>query len=128
TEAMRNVPPRLAGAASGVNNTVRQIGSVIGAAAVGALVQGQLSAGVSAGRSYSAAFLSTLHSTAALPVAVLTAGLLACLLIRNHTKPRTPATAPAPPASSMRRPISSGVVRDRGTMSGMTTNRKGHAA
>jgi EmrB/QacA subfamily drug resistance transporter len=42
TEAMRGVPPRLAGAASGVNNTVRQIGSVIGSAAVGAVLQNRL--------------------------------------------------------------------------------------
>jgi MFS family permease len=42
TEATRNVPPRLAGAASGVNNTVRQIGSVLGSAAVGAVLQNQL--------------------------------------------------------------------------------------
>jgi EmrB/QacA subfamily drug resistance transporter len=42
TEAMRNVAPRLAGAAAGVNTTVRQVGSVIGAAAVGAVLQHQL--------------------------------------------------------------------------------------
>ncbi|MEU5880376.1 MFS transporter [Spirillospora sp. NPDC047279] len=42
TEATRNVPPRLAGAASGVNNTVRQVGSVLGSAAVGAILQNQL--------------------------------------------------------------------------------------
>jgi hypothetical protein len=42
TEAMRGVPPRLAGAASGVNTTIRQVGSVIGSAAVGALLQHQL--------------------------------------------------------------------------------------
>ncbi|MCP2336628.1 DHA2 family efflux MFS transporter permease subunit [Actinomadura rupiterrae] len=42
TEATRNVPPRLAGAASGVNNTIRQVGSVLGAAAVGAILQNQL--------------------------------------------------------------------------------------
>ncbi|MFC0038860.1 MFS transporter [Actinomadura rayongensis] len=42
TEATRNVPPMLAGAASGVNNTIRQIGSVVGGAAVGALLQNQL--------------------------------------------------------------------------------------
>ncbi len=42
TEAMRSVPPQLAGAASGVNNTIRQIGSVVGSAAVGALLQHQL--------------------------------------------------------------------------------------
>lgn len=49
TEAMRGVEPRLAGAASGVNNTVRQIGSVIGAAAVGALLQGRLAAELARG-------------------------------------------------------------------------------
>jgi EmrB/QacA subfamily drug resistance transporter len=42
TETMRGVPMALAGAASGVNNTLRQIGSVVGSAAVGALLQNQL--------------------------------------------------------------------------------------
>jgi EmrB/QacA subfamily drug resistance transporter len=42
TVAMRNVEPRLAGAASGVFNTSRQIGGVIGGAAVGALLQNRL--------------------------------------------------------------------------------------
>jgi EmrB/QacA subfamily drug resistance transporter len=42
TEAMRHVEPRLAGAAAGVNNTVRQVGSVVGGAAVGAVLQHQL--------------------------------------------------------------------------------------
>lgn len=43
TIAMRNVQPRLAGAASGLINTTRQLGAVIGSAAVGALLQSQLS-------------------------------------------------------------------------------------
>ncbi|HEV2258009.1 MAG TPA: DHA2 family efflux MFS transporter permease subunit [Streptosporangiaceae bacterium] len=42
TVAMRDVDPRVAGAASGVLNTVRQVGSVIGTAAVGALLQNRL--------------------------------------------------------------------------------------
>jgi MFS family permease len=42
TVAMREVDPRMAGAASGVLNTVRQVGSVIGTAAVGALLQNRL--------------------------------------------------------------------------------------
>jgi hypothetical protein len=42
TTAMREVPPRLAGAASGVLNTTRQVGAVIGTAAVGALLQNRL--------------------------------------------------------------------------------------
>ena len=43
TVAMRNVEPRMAGAASGMINTTRQLGGVIGAAAVGALLQAQIS-------------------------------------------------------------------------------------
>jgi EmrB/QacA subfamily drug resistance transporter len=42
TTAMRNIKPQMAGAASGVLNTVRQVGLVIGTAAVGALLQNQL--------------------------------------------------------------------------------------
>jgi MFS family permease len=42
TVALRNVDPRMAGAASGVLNTVRQVGQVIGVAAVGALLQNRL--------------------------------------------------------------------------------------
>jgi EmrB/QacA subfamily drug resistance transporter len=42
TTALREVEPRLAGAASGVMNTTRQVGSVLGTAAVGALLQNRL--------------------------------------------------------------------------------------
>jgi EmrB/QacA subfamily drug resistance transporter len=42
TIAMRNVEPQLAGAASGVLNTVRQVGTVVGTAGVGALLQNRL--------------------------------------------------------------------------------------
>jgi EmrB/QacA subfamily drug resistance transporter len=42
TVAMRNIQPNMAGAASGVLNTVRQVGLVIGTAAVGALLQNRL--------------------------------------------------------------------------------------
>jgi EmrB/QacA subfamily drug resistance transporter len=45
TVAMRNVNPALAGAASGVFNTTRQVGTVIGTAGVGALLQNRLIAG-----------------------------------------------------------------------------------
>jgi len=43
TIAMLNVAPRVAGAASGMITTTRQLGAVIGSAAVGALLQAQLS-------------------------------------------------------------------------------------
>jgi EmrB/QacA subfamily drug resistance transporter len=42
TEAMREVPPVLTGAASGLLNTSRQIGAAIGAAVVGAVLSNQL--------------------------------------------------------------------------------------
>ena len=42
TIAMLNIQPQVAGAASGFINTTRQLGAVIGSAAVGALLQAQL--------------------------------------------------------------------------------------
>jgi EmrB/QacA subfamily drug resistance transporter len=42
SEVMRNVPPKLTGAASGVNNALRQVGSVLAGAVIGAVLQGQL--------------------------------------------------------------------------------------
>jgi len=42
TVAMRNIQPRMAGAAAGVLNTTRQLGAAIGSAVVGALLQNQL--------------------------------------------------------------------------------------
>lgn len=42
TVAMRNIEPRMAGAASGVLNTTRQLGGVLGSAIVGAVLQNRL--------------------------------------------------------------------------------------
>lgn len=42
TVAMRNIRPQLAGAASGVMNTTRQVGGAIGSAVVGAVLQNRL--------------------------------------------------------------------------------------
>ncbi|MGH3379531.1 MAG: MFS transporter [Actinoallomurus sp.] len=41
-EVMRNVPPGLSGAASGVNNALRQVGSVLAGAVIGAILQSRL--------------------------------------------------------------------------------------
>jgi EmrB/QacA subfamily drug resistance transporter len=60
TVALRNISPMMAGAASGVFNTTRQVGTVIGTAGVGALLQNRLIAG----------FTSQVHQRAAnLPAA-----------------------------------------------------------
>ena len=42
TVAMRNIKPQMAGAASGVLNTVRQVGGAIGSAVIGAVLQNRL--------------------------------------------------------------------------------------
>jgi MFS family permease len=78
TEAMRNVPPHLAGAASGVNNTVRQLGSVLGAAATAALM------------TVGSSPLAGLHLAMALPV-VLLAVAAGALVVPSR---RHPARAP----------------------------------
>jgi len=44
TEAMREMTPGLAGTASGILNTTRQLGSAVGVAIIGAVLQNQLSA------------------------------------------------------------------------------------
>jgi MFS family permease len=67
TVAMRNIKPVMAGAASGVFNTTRQIGTVIGTAGVGALLQNRLIAG----------FASQVHQRAAHLPASAQARLLA---------------------------------------------------
>ena len=42
TVAMRNISPRMAGSASGVLNTTRQVGAAVGSAVVGAVLQNRL--------------------------------------------------------------------------------------
>src|SRR5207302_4800488 len=42
TVAMRNIEPRLAGAASGLFNTTRQVGAAVGSSVVGAVLQARL--------------------------------------------------------------------------------------
>jgi EmrB/QacA subfamily drug resistance transporter len=74
TIATRNVPPRFAGAAAGVLNTVRQTGSALGSAVVLALLESQLGARHS--------FVSSMRVAMAVPTAALLAGSALCLAIK----------------------------------------------
>jgi EmrB/QacA subfamily drug resistance transporter len=53
--ATRNLPPRSAGAGSGVFNTTRQVGAVLGSASIAALIQARLAAELPGGGSSSGA-------------------------------------------------------------------------
>ena len=77
TSTMRDLPHRLMGAGSGVFNTTRQIGSVVGAAAIGAVMQIRLAAGEE-GSAFGQAILIT--------TAVLAIGIIASLRAKNTTK------------------------------------------
>jgi EmrB/QacA subfamily drug resistance transporter len=79
TIATRNVPPRLAGAASGVLNTVRQTGSALGSAVVLAVLQ----AGLAAGHGYAGA----LHAAIAVPIGALLIGAALCLALKRPDRP-----------------------------------------
>jgi hypothetical protein len=57
TVAMHDIQPQMAGAASGLINTTRQLGAVIGSAAVGAVLQNQLAVKLSAAAKGNAAAL-----------------------------------------------------------------------
>jgi EmrB/QacA subfamily drug resistance transporter len=95
TIATRNVPPRLAGAASGVLNTVRQTGSALGSAIVLAMLESQLGAGHS--------FITSMRVAIAVPVAVLLAGSALSLAVKPVRQAATPvrqaATEPSTTAS-----------------------------
>lgn len=109
--ATRNLPWQQAGAGAGVYNTTRMIGSVIGAAAVGVLMQALLTsklgaaAGDKAGGAVSAlpdfikpGFSEAMGHSLYLPAAVLIVGGIAALFFE---RPRTHAGPPAAvPASS----------------------------
>lgn len=101
TAASRNLPRDLAGAGSGVYNTTRQIGSVLGSAAIAALMQARISAQLpGAGDGVGAAamgggghmpaavaekFATALSQTMLLPAAVLLVAWVAALF---YERPR----------------------------------------
>ncbi len=106
TIAMRGISPQMAGAASGVLNTTRQLGGVIGSAVVGALLQNRL-AGIVNARSvtevasfspqlrqhFVEGFVAAMRPTLMVPIAVLVVAAMSCLaIIQNGRAPRLPSS------------------------------------
>lgn len=88
TIATRNVDPRLAGAASGVLNTIRQTGAALGSAVVLAVLQNRL-----AGHGY----VGAMRYAIAVPVTALLIGALLSLAVQppRTQVPGNPQTDPA---------------------------------
>ncbi len=112
--ATRTLPPQRAGAGSGVYNTTRQVGAVLGSAAIAALMESRLSSRLGAGASAAAGepattgghigdipglaheFSRAMGESLYLPAAVVLLGLLAVLFFRNpHAVRATEARADA---------------------------------
>lgn len=107
TTATRNLDPRQAGAGSGVYNTMRTIGSVLGSAAIAAVMQGRLEAnlpgmagaGLGSGAlppEAAAGFAAAMGQAILLPAAVLLLGVVAVLFLRRPAPVRAPGGTPAP--------------------------------
>ncbi|WP_420369797.1 DHA2 family efflux MFS transporter permease subunit [Curtobacterium sp. L1-20] len=96
--ATRNLPPRLAGAGSGVYNTTRQIGAVLGSAGIAALIEARITAnfpsqtgGVSAGGAEQQVgglpgfllqpFATAMGQSLVLPAVVLVIAIVAALFL-----------------------------------------------
>lgn len=76
--ATRNLSPSLAGAGSGVYNTMRQVGAVIGSAGIAAVMQARLAANA-AGADNAAGYSAAMGQSLLLPGAVVLVGLVAAL-------------------------------------------------
>ncbi|MEV7417384.1 DHA2 family efflux MFS transporter permease subunit [Streptomyces sp. NPDC089919] len=85
--AMGQLDRNLAGAASGVYNTTRQVGNVLGSAAVGALFQGLLGGH---------ALAPALRLAMILPLAVLLVAVACCLALGREPAPRPEVRAAQP--------------------------------
>lgn len=77
-------------------NTIRQVGTVIGSAAVGAVLQNRLAAALrDEGVTYEQGVVHAMRPTLALPVIVIAVGAAACFLVRRR-QGGSPSTAPEP--------------------------------
>ncbi|WP_413248413.1 DHA2 family efflux MFS transporter permease subunit [Sinomonas flava] len=113
TLATRSLPPQLAGAGSGIYNTTRQIGAVLGSAAIAALIQARLAAEMPGGGQSGAAgdfagaalppmlhapFSAAMGQSVLLPAAVVLVGFaVAFFFVKVPAAPK-PAPAPKQPA------------------------------
>lgn len=104
TTATRDLPPRQAGAGSGIYNTMRTVGSVLGSAAIAAFMQNRLetnlpgasdaTSGFGGGQMPDAVagpFADAMSQTMLLPAAVILLGVAAVLVLRRpkHLQVRT---------------------------------------
>jgi len=106
--ATRNLPPRLAGAGSGVYNTTRQVGSVLGSAGIAALMTSQISAALpnqsdpGVGQGAVTQLPSVLHEpfsealsrSLLLPAFIALFGVVAALFLRGFGDPSALEDAP----------------------------------
>jgi MFS family permease len=110
--ANRNLPMRLAGAGAGVYNATRQVGSVMGAAAIavwmdsrlahylpGAAAHGEAGAGKIADPRVAELFSQAMQQAFLLPTAVYAVGLLAVLAYEKPRHEGYAARPPVPPAA-----------------------------
>ena len=108
TTATRNLPPQLAGAGSGVYNTTRQIGAVLGSASIAALMQARISAELGGGASGAAPggeLPEALHAgfTAAMAQALLlpaSVALIGAVIVVFFAKPKPPQWGPRAQAAT----------------------------
>lgn len=87
TVAMRQIQPNMAGAASGIINTVRQLGSVVAVTLVGVLLQQQLPDRITGDVSW--VYVDATRTGMALPIGAIMIGTVACVLARRKKPPRT---------------------------------------
>jgi EmrB/QacA subfamily drug resistance transporter len=113
TTATRDLPPRQAGAGAGIYNTTRTVGSVIGSAAIAAVMQSRLSANLPGAGDATESFgggtlppfvidgFSTAMAEAILvPAGVILLGVVAVLFLRRPASVAASAASAAPAASS----------------------------
>lgn len=107
TTATRNLPPRQAGAGSGIYNTTRTVGSVVGSASIAAFMQGRLEANLPGASDATGGFgdgalppyvvegfSNAMAQAVLLPAGVMLVGVVAVLFLRRpaHLERRSSAS------------------------------------